>query len=233
MSVTSTQVKISSTPYSQERHLLFQFILTELMITCDKVRQMNQFSKEKNEEGKEKIIGNLTELVGPAQGQMRLFSWPQDGSLAKLKHYCALLCQACDVHDVQFIQLHEEAHQAWRLSVQLFDLLKPSLPVFKAKKNPSATTILRRLSRSIEKLGKKVVRIIQDFRHDENVIYFMLRHHQQLDSLYGENFVARLFKKFFPQKNKGVGEFLIQRYTERGFSHLIPVIQEELREFLK
>jgi hypothetical protein len=61
---------------------------------------------------------------------------------------------------------------------------------------------------------------------EENLLFFLLRRREELDDLHGKDFVARTFKRLFPEGD--VEEWLSDRFQKRGFTHLIPVIKHHL-----
>jgi len=223
-----TEAKAYSTPYFQQKHLLFQFILSELITTHSTFRLLSDLVGQVNGDVG-MLVEPLTGLVGSTQGHLPVVSWVQEGSLTKLKHYCALLCQ--DLESQQnCIGMHQEAHQAWWISQQLLDVLKPHPQHGKVG---SWKLLMKRLTKSIQRLTKLIEKGIWEYREDENVLFFVLRHQEQLDDLYNKRFVHGLLKKMFPKKQNTLESFLVQRYTERGFPHLAEVITTKIRELDK
>jgi len=73
-------------------------------------------------------------------------------------------------------------------------------------------------SSAMHRFAKQLSRLIHQFRDDENVIFFLLRHHSVLDSLYGQRFTLKLLSRMFSKGLKEAQHFLITRYAERGFT---------------
>lgn len=139
----------------------------------------------------------LVKLVGSSQGLVRLFSLSQnDGVLTKLKNNCAYFSQNKD--------LHYHTEHAWLSCVE---------------KN------LPKTSEHMYSLSRAIYNMIPQYREDENIVFYILKNHTELNKSFSVN---ALMNEMYP---RGPEEFLVKRYLDRGFKHLIPTIIKNLEEF--
>lgn len=74
----------------------------------------------------------------------------------------------------------------------------------------------------LERLKKLLPKIALQFKEDENLLFFLIRHQDQWDQVYGENATAKLLKKLHPHYST----YIEEKYAERGYGHLTPIIRE-------
>lgn len=220
-------------PYHQNHSLLFQFILSELFLAHAEIEHLNATSSEISSPCSwrliEPLVNSLAKLVGSTQGYMRLFSWNDFGILTKIKNYSALLSQSLNKEEVA---MHREANQAWLLSLQALDIIYANRHVEIINVQPLLNA-LSKLQSCMQRFARLVSKIIIRFKDDENVIFFILRHIDPMNALYGTGFVHKIFGQMFGKKIEAVKDFLEQRYTNRGFLHLLPIIHEKFAELTK
>lgn len=225
-------------PYHQQHPLLIQFILSELILAHHEVSKIAQVSHEfvvsNNTEALETLIKGATELSGSQLGYMRLLTWNEDGTLTKLKHYCSLLCQGENLNDKHCFQMHREANQTWLLSLHTLEVLKSLTHQRKPtnQNNDKLKNSLQRLQRSMTRLAALTTRKILQYRNDENVVFFVLRHWHSLDALYGKDYVRQLFNTMFTGGVSEAQQFLEDRYSTRGCDHLLPLINAKASELI-
>jgi len=86
------------------------------------------------------------------------------------------------------------------------------------------------LCEQAKRLAKAILSSTTELPYDENLLFFLLRHHHDFDQLHGKGTIAKLFSKLSP---KGAGkaiQFMTQKYQNRGFDHLLPIIRQKSAE---
>lgn len=225
-------------PYHQHHHLLIQFILAELIAANREIEAIFKILHKSSdrEETINLLMPHLIKLSGSTLGYMRLFSWNDDSVLAKLKTYCAYFCQRGGAKDNNRTNMHYEANQAWLLSLQTLEnarMCAAQATRADGKKvvwDPNALySPLHKTVRAILRLARLTAKVIPQFRNDENVVFYLVRNAKAIDALYGPNFTSKTLNKLIPKRAKsGVEQFLVKRYTDRGFEHILPLIRSNM-----
>jgi hypothetical protein len=235
--------------YLHNNSLLFQFILTELICAFRLIKEVNQLSNELKEDlhsnRSEEVFYNLksciSKLAGSSQEYMRFFSWNnEDGALAKLKNNCAYFSQNSEYEEKDIRNLHRFAHKAWLLCLRALDMMRlieheSLLDEPNSEESPDSHLALlmqtiHKVNLSIERVAALIVRLFTQFREDENVVFFLLRYKEQLNELYGTNFVFKLLLQMYPKGLKQASHFLLKKYAGRGFDNLLPIIASKISE---
>lgn len=226
--------------YHQNNGLLFQFILVEFTDVFTEVQRLDAlcrrspspfFSSDEavSQEIKKNhhlIEASLIKLLGPTKNYMRILSWNfNEGLLPKLRTYCAFFAQNADTDEKEIIAMQHYVDKLWQHCLQALNLLKKSLP-----DRSSLLTALDKANSTMQHLAKLIARLIHQFRDDENVVFYVLRHHQTFDRLYGNRFVVKLIGKIYPNGLKEVQFFLTKKYADRGFKNTLPVIHSAIKE---
>ncbi len=209
-----------------EAGLLFQFILSEVLKASKEAQKLCWKQRNLTAADFNRFITPMNQLSGSQKEYMRIFTWnPSEGILAKLKKYCAYFAELSSSNDKRGQNLHRQANQSWLLCMQCFDRLKEThtknLAPIEFKR---LCTSLTKLKVSIHKLEQFTAASISAFKHDENVIFFLIRHVDQFDEAFGKGFVKTMLQNFFPQGRAELSKFLMQRYGLRGFDNLFPEI---------
>lgn len=249
MPLRSKQTLRDVNTYHHNHSLLFQFILSEFIIAYSQLQKMQSSVSHLKETAKrsslieqdhqllETLMTSVSKLAGSSQDYMRIFSWNyDDGVLAKLKNYSAIISQNAVREDKDMAGLHRNANKAWLACLQTLDLLRMLL-----QQSKKATTLdeslhiefqaaFHKMSAALQRFARTTAQFLKQFKEDENVILFILRHHDQIDALYEPKFVAKLFNKMYSKKLAGARQFLINAYTKRGFDHLLPAINTKFAE---
>ncbi len=201
--------------------LLFQFILHELIYSSEIILDViNLMEETETSEVLATMNDTLGRLVGASHESMRLLSWMPDHSpLTKLKNYCALFANQSKDSEKPAHLLHSCSDQAWLGFVQALRFLREEakLPFLHIQK-----AII-----PMKKLKSTVGKMLPHFRDDENVLFFTVRHHEQIDTLFGQHFVHKLMLELFPDGLDSACDFMVARYTQRGFESLIPEIEQQ------
>lgn len=235
--------------YHHNHSLLLQFILSEFIITFSELQKMHLLAADLKEASHhsllteqdhliiETLMKSISKLAGSSQDYMRIFSWNNDdGALAKLKNYCAMISQNAGREDKEFTILHRNANKAWLACLQTLDvfrLLQQQSKKTNCLDEASYTEFqfaFHKMSASLRRFSNLLAELLEQFKEDENVIFFILRYQDQIDALYEPKFVAKLFSKMYSKKLQGARQFLISKYKERGFEHLLPSINTKFAE---
>lgn len=225
------------TSYHDEVGLVAQFILHEIIQGIEETRQIMRLLEKSPKtrpniaKSVKFILNSMIKLSGSNDwGTMRLFNRNfNNGILIKLKNYCAFLIGRVGGTDTY---LMEAAERSWIYSLQALDIIhhlhSQSSPT--PKELLSLGGLIEKMSHCILNVAQQVSHLLVQFKQDENVLYFILRFHSELDSLYGENFCFRLFDKMYPKGKNSIETYLSRKYTQRGFQNQIPEIKRFISE---
>ncbi len=217
--------------YHLEKGLLFQFILSETLAASRQIHVIAHHNRYEHE-----LIQAILELTGPLQEQMRLIAWtPNEGILTKLKGYCANLLHHVNPHDKVSLALSRLAGQSWLQCHNCLDAYNLW------QEEPASRDLQDDLQKQLARLlqfhlrwTKLLAQKIKDFREDENVLFFLLRHHEDFDACFGEGFVRTLFLRLSPASQRkslqAAEDFISQKYLKRGFESLLPIIKTKISE---
>ena len=67
---------------------------------------------------------------------------------------------------------------------------------------------------------------IEIYAKNQYVLFFLLRKHQQIDTIYGKGTVARIFLALFSKGIVEATQYLLQKFSALGYNHLIPSINK-------
>jgi hypothetical protein len=222
--------------------LLIQFLLFELEYAWNYVVEYKNLVEnirltphkkytKKDRELLEEAERYIIELAGSTHQSMRIFTWNlNEGTVAKLKQYAAYFANNLDKQDADAIQLVRHTERAWSNCLECLDLTREQLAL--PTKEPANITTLIRISEKLfvrlQKLAEALAHILPQFRDDENVLYFLLKHQDALAKLWEKDFLPHLFKKLFPNGKEEVECFLKSRYDKRHFSELVPDLTQKI-----
>ncbi|MFQ5728816.1 MAG: hypothetical protein ACE5GN_00455 [Waddliaceae bacterium] len=230
------------TTYHDNNSIVMQFILFELINAFDIIDEIESLIPEINLDSSKKfsssdrenldsLTASITRLAGYTQKYMRIFTWNlNDGILAKLKNYCSFFATNLKPLDADVMALQRHADRAWINCLEALDQIR-------AAQRPSSGKApgLLKLKSALEKmitrlrnLTKVIANICHQFREDENVLFFILSHQEELDRLYKTDFVVILFCKIFPKGLADAERLLMKKFASRGFDHLIPIISQKI-----
>lgn len=223
--------------YHLNASLLFQFILADFISAFEAIQTLDtichrkpislpEHAYEHHQEIPQQIEKILYKLIGAKRDEMRLFSWNfNEGILTRLKSYCSLFSQNADSDEKELMAMLHYADKVMQYCLQGVNALHESpdkrTPLFAA---------LEKASNAMHRFAKLIARVIHQFRDDENVIFFVLRHKQQIDKLYGRRFTFKLLCRIYPKGLREARLFLTKRYMERCFDNLPPIISTMISE---
>jgi len=227
--------------YHHNNGLLFQFILSEFLEAFSEMEQIKTLAEKIAKEEKKSLhegtgrqilivlYGYTAKLAGSTPNFMRLFSWNLDnGLLAKLRNYCVFFSHNANLQDKESILLQRNANRIWETCLACLDfmqsLLNQSSKVNVLEQKKVLNLLIEKMMRCMRHFANLLAKIMVNFRDEENVMFFLLRHHQEFDRCYGSQFIAKFFNKMFPKGLIESQQFLSERYTNRGFENLVPLI---------
>lgn len=188
--------------FHQNEGLLFQFLLNECLSTLRTLQEKPNG-------------GLLKKLIGdPSQTQPWSF---QLGHLPKLRSYYSLFLKYFT--DSQVILIESALSRADAI------VKDPSF----AEASPQAfRKSIQQLKCEIKQITSLLFEKLPDYQENECVLYFLLRSHEQLENVYGEPIIAKIFSTLFLGGIRQAGLFLEEQYARGGFTHLLPLINEKI-----
>jgi hypothetical protein len=216
----------------QSNSLMFQFIISEFINASTQIGLIAEKVPETHRGSMETLQNSLKALSGSLQEYMRFISWNlEEGILSKLKSYAALFAANAEILHSKHLQLEKYANQAWKVSLESLEVLRliqeqrDDLSLYE-----DLYQRLSHLTAIFKKLGKLLAELILEFSLDENVLFFILRHKEKLDHIYGTGFVKKTFIKMYPDGIAEAEEYIKRQYANRGFNHLLMVISSKFTE---
>lgn len=206
----------------QSPSISLQFLISEFFQTYDSFRKIVYLINE--EQYGEPLNSLISSLISFQFGQFSLFSKKLDESnLSKLLHYATCL----ERHEIQALHdtpsLSSVCRQCWMLGLQILE----SIDTTDFKR---IFPLLKKIRHVIKRIGNDLVKAIILLKDDENILYFVLRHTKQFDELYGIRFTSKLFKSLFGQSLGEARNYLVTKYSNRGFHELVPKIDSYFTE---
>ncbi len=224
--------------YCANNSILLQFILYDLAIAFSLCNETYKLMTPTNQKFTQTYINrfdamsaNIISLAGQPHKLACPFDWSlQEGVLAKIKRYASCYSNNLDASDTLATSLIRSANSAWLDSLACLDHFRELKRLMPFEKATPDTKLFEKIAKALKKLAKAVEKILLQFRDDENVLLFLLRHKERLAPLFEPHFLINLFKNIFPQGPEHARAFLVQRYAARGFPHLLPFINQKLHE---
>lgn len=205
--------------YHRSAPLLLQFILTEFLQAYQQFQAVRTLLDE--EQFNHSLFSLLNRFSGPSPERLKSFYWGSDnGSLHRLHHYAAFMSDQTKTLGSEFPPLEETCRKCWLLGTHLFGAIE-------GRRLNITLSILHKLQRYMRQIAQELVKAIALLRDDENLLYFLLRNSVPLDAIYGSNFVLRLLDSLFSNGLVDAKNFLIEKYTARGFDKLAEKIRQQ------
>lgn len=179
------------------------------------------------------LVQLFNQLVGSTsiQNNSTASSWSK-GPLTKFKEYCELFSRNTSHQNNQNITLHLAANHAWLHA--LYSLELANFCQDNTRHHTSESQIiflslkqgLAELKKKINQIYRFLPRYITPYQNNENVVLCLLRRKELLDKIYATDFINKQLK--WSMNISDLKKLLLQRYKDRGFVHLLPMIQELL-----
>jgi hypothetical protein len=216
----------------ENNSLMFQFIVAEYINASTEIDSITACLPETHRGTMDNLKKSLEILSGSLQEYMRFFSWNlEEGILSKLKIYAALFVANAEILHSKSLQLEKYSNLAWKSSLESLEIMRliqnqqSDLSLYE-----SLHERLNYLTTIFKKLGRLLAELILEFSLDENVLFFVLRYKEKLDTIYGVGFVKRLFLKMYPEGITEAEKYLKHKYAKRGFNNLLLVITSKFSE---
>lgn len=225
--------------FQKQPNLLFQLILSEFLASFERIFTLRDLhkklqnmpldgcSQKKLNQTIRALQSHAVDLCGKTEVINPFHCWNFSiGSLTQLKHHCCLFSKCQSQAPAEFVLLHNRANWAWLSCLQAHDLGKillqiPQETIWDSEEYASLMRNMERLVTQMGRFSRLVTRLFSHFKEDENVLYFLVRHHEQFNTIYGDHYVSKLLGKLFSQGHKEAEKLLLRRYKRRGFeSHL-------------
>lgn len=228
----------SGTPYLDNYYndpkLLFLFtldafiksveVLKEINVLCGKgapVGAEESISEQQDILARESINQHLIALLGTMGTPDRWHS--SEGFLVKLRNFCALFQQKVDGSEKEGLTIQHYVDKVCT------DCSLAHETLYQEDRTAFLRTI-EKADNSMQRLSKVLARQIQQFREDENIVFFVVNNWEKLDRFYGSRFTAKLANKMYPKGLREMLIFLTTRYKERGFDQLLPEIAAKVAD---
>jgi hypothetical protein len=221
--------------YRYSRSTLFQFILSEFFQAFGKVKLLGEtIARPLDIEHLLQSLGQMVSSIGDMPSRSFLdrtvYTWHcNNGSLTRLAHYSALWEDP--EHSSAGRALKMKSHQAWLLSLELQGVaielqVKGSLKITK-RDLAVVLKIVNKLKAAMAALAQLLSQMLAYFFRDENVIFFLLRHSEAINGIYGRQFLSLWLEHTFGTVDMATA-FVQGRYAQRGFAQLLPLIAEKV-----
>lgn len=224
--------------YHQKYSLLFQFILAEFIESYTEVLYIHSFSETESSQITKESLAKLTtairKLSGSQTDYMSLFNYRNEESiLAKLKNYCAFFSQHAEQQSKESIEMHKFINRAWLACIQSLDMIYLLDESTAKTYQKTLRKALLKIVTLMQRFSRALIKVLTQFKTDENIVFYLLRHHAIFDELFGSQFVYKLLHRMYPKGLEGVAAFLKKNYAVRGFEHLFPLIDTKLAELVR
>lgn len=221
--------------YHQKYSLLFQFILAEFIESYTEVLHIHRFSETESsqitKEALSKLSTSIRKLSGSQTDYMSLFNYRNEESiLARLKNYCAFFSQHTEHQSKESIEMHKFINRAWLACIQSLDMIYLLDESAAKTYQKTLRKALLKIVTLMQRFSRVLIKVLMQFKADENVVFYLIRHHVVFDDLFGSQFVYKLLHRMYPKGLGGVASFLKKNYGVRGFEHLFPLIDTKLAE---
>lgn len=222
--------------YFRDPSLVFQFLLAEFLKTFKEEAKLSdrlfQYQQKKRDSYLD-LLAPLTELSGCLPAQTSFFPWGfAEGSLNKLNS----LIQ-------QYMQLEGDSIELKEIQNLIDKGLKESqkaLEYLRASEEERSSLYVQEMIelhvssvlKAIKKLHKLILPLLQNYKKNENVLFFLLRNQADFRKIYGKRVFVQFFKDMYPSGPESLEKFLLREYTKRGFKQLTKNINEKVIELI-
>lgn len=220
-------------PYHRYNHILLQFILRELISAYEHLEGIDRMLCEKGISLSDtdqfiKLAKFFSQLTGSDQYYMRLFTWSEDGILAKLRHY-TLMFSDFNSKAKKYRELLFEAEGALAYATEALEMLRRLPRECTTREVKKIMPTVKKLSQQLNRYSKKMQELLKSYQYNENLLFFILIHQIELNKIYQKNFVNDFLEKSFSNNIQEAKEFISSKYDKRGFNHLLPMIEDKIK----
>ena len=215
--------------YHQSASLLFQFVLEEFLASWPRIVELQHCHIElksaldgRNQNEVDRILAHMSvavaDLTGSEQVGNMIYPWSaKKGALGKLKHYTHLFDG--------FEALRTDVSKAFHATLQAREVLwqwrqgSPDEGLFK---------LLDRIDELAQRLKRHMPEVLTHFGDDENVLLFLLKRQAELAVIYDG--LVEMVEGLFSEGLSGLEQHVRQRYFDRGFHQMLPMISSSVAE---
>lgn len=231
----SKNISSTHTDY-RDASLVFQFLLSEFLKVVNEASKLEDrlfHYQQKKHDSYLELLAPLTELSGGLPKNTCFFPWGfAEGSLNKLSNFI-----------IQYVRLEGESKELKEIQNLIDKSLKEAqkaLEYLKASQEASSSLYVEetlelhisQVLRAIKKLHKLVLPLLQNYKKNENVLFFLLRNQQDFRKIYGKRVFVQFFKEMYPSGPESLEKFLLKEYSKRGFKQLAKNINEKMTELV-
>lgn len=207
------------TPYHlhQNESLLIQFILSELFTSYKSTQQI------KEEKDRDNLLCLSDNLITETINHPILY---QEGSLIKLSHYCNAFLNGFQKHKKVLGDFSLHIHNALHKTFLMRDLILKEQGSWSKSEEKKFTSYSSKLSEHVHEASQLIIKLLPKYTKDENLLFFLLRHYQEVEELIHPLKISDFFKNMSYQNHEELREFLISSYSKRGFYDLHTAIDK-------
>lgn len=229
LSETKKQTALLKEEGEIQTGLLFQFLLSELLLAKKEAQKLvhDTYFQDKKLNMALKIF---KKMAGACKYSVRGWAWsPGEGTLTRLRRY-SIAYTSNDSLDVgNFHRANDLSHKLLIKGQECLEYCY-QLNAQNSGEPSSDLNYLKLLILKLVDLLNEMAQVLfaefKRFKDDENVIFFVLRHNNEINELFEKDWLAKNFTEIFPGGLKEVREYLHERYTDRNFPQLLPIISK-------
>lgn len=224
--------------YHKEDGLVFQFILSEWLLAEKAGFELScavdkLLEKPSSRRFLEEMESALRSLSGVRQDFIRFISPGDDGILKKLSHFSAILARDITEDKAAERILRRAANQAWGFAIEMESMVQNARGGTRESSQKALEAIKKqgeKIAGELKKMGRTIPALFPKFSKDENVLLFLVRHKKDFDNFQGAGFIKKVLIKTYPKGVAEAEEYLVHRYTKRGFDDLLPAIHMFMKD---
>lgn len=233
--------------YFHSNSVLLQFILKDffkasyesqnLIKIADKLKKSTseQLLQKELEQYLDELSTHLKILAGNTIEETWQLPWHRRiGLITQLKNSTCIFAQRTHEDELLFNSIHALFHKMLIGCSQTTDLIKSYFFYKFAEEDNLQLNLIRNhlsmLLNNMRHISKLIMHTIYRYRRDENVIFFLVRNYSVWNRLYNQKLILKLISRMYPGGLSELKNFLIKRYTKRGFDFLIPSIKKSIAD---
>ncbi len=231
--------------YCQSNSLLFQFILSEFLNAYQEINEIETlYSQIESELIKNRLLADIDsflfkvlELLPHLTGTQMVitneqtFPWTHSkGSLNKLRHYSYLFSRKL-ADNPEAVSMNVSVSKAFHSALQLREVILSLQHQLFENTVPNYIALYQLLDKLIDNMrlaSRLILKVLIQYKDDENVLHFLLNHQEKFDKVYKTQFVLKILKKMYPEGMKYAKDLIVEKYAKRGFPHLLDSISEQM-----
>ncbi|MCH9631879.1 MAG: hypothetical protein S4CHLAM6_01970 [Chlamydiae bacterium] len=159
------------------------------------------------------------------------FPWTHDkGCLNKLRYYCFLFGQK-NIENPDAVKMNICISKAFHSALQLREVILSLQHQISEGKVPNYVSLYQLLDKLIDNMrlaSRLILKVLVQYKDNENLLHFLLKNQKDFDAVYETKFVAKVFKKMYPEGLKYAKDLIVEKYVKRGFGHLIGFISKQM-----